>query len=102
MNMMKDAHSMLTRITARMPRHLYYSIKRFLMLLGSFLAGVVITISIIKLIELSMAMTGSPVPVLVAIVFVIMGVASYALAKIDVDREMREQERIRKSLEKDW
>jgi uncharacterized membrane protein len=101
MSMMKESMSMLTRVTSRMPRHLYFGIKRFFLLAASFTAGIVGVTLIFKSIDWSVALFGNPFPAITIMILGILGVASYYMAKIDVDLEKREQERVLRQLERE-
>jgi hypothetical protein len=101
MNMMKETVAMFTRITSRMPRHLYFSLKRFTMFSSSLLVGVAAGLLIIKLLDWSATAFGTPIPGLIAVALAAIGLASYFMAKIDVDLEKRQQERVQQALERD-
>jgi hypothetical protein len=92
---------MLTRITSGMPRYLYYTIKRFLLLSVSILIGTLVGFLLFKFGMWSAAVFSSPLPMLGVMIFGILVVASYHMAKIDMDVEKREKERVLQQLEKE-
>lgn len=101
MKMMKESMDRLTRVTSKMPRHLYFTIKRFFSLVISMTVGAIAILLIWKSMDWSQALFGTPIPAFLSIAVGAMGVASYYMAKIDVDIEKREQERTLRELERE-
>ncbi len=101
MSIMRKTIDMFIRITSRIPRRLYFTIKRFFLLAGSIVGGGLAILLIFMLVDWSVVLFGNPFPAIGGIIIVALGVASYFMAKIDVYIEKSEQERVLRILEKD-
>lgn len=86
----------------RMNRRLYWTLVNLGKLLGIIIGGVTFGLGIFAAAYYSMQWVGSPVPALLLLILAILTFASYKVAAWDVDREKLEQERVERSLKKDW
>lgn len=92
---------MLTRITSKIPRIVYYSVKRFASLFLFIFIGALIGYLIIMMAEYSVKTFGTPLPVFALVAAGLVGSISYMFAKLDVENEAREQEKVLRELQKD-
>lgn len=92
---------MLTQITSRMPRILYFSLRRFWSLITWIAGGFAIGFAAIQLLDFSQYMFGTALPMLVVLILGLLGLLSYMAAQFDVAGEQREQEKVLNELRKD-
>lgn len=86
----------------RMNRRLYHTLKIFFKLTGQVILFLCIMWIAGKGAELAIQLWGSPLPVIVLFIIVILGLASYQMSSYDVLKEEQEKERTEQLLKKDW
>lgn len=86
----------------RMNRRLYWTLVNLAKSLGIIIGGVSVALGIFATAYYSISWVGSPFPALLVVLLAILTFASYKVAAWDVDREKIQQERVERSLKKDW